>query len=131
MTNRLDLIKSQELAQAGVIYAPASFLNADINTLVEICNGCGAAGSWFRPPERIYGTLISYACQVHDFMYEKGFTEEDRCEADRVFLNNINRLITRDSHKWYKPTRLQRIRAIIYYKSVKYGGGESFWRNKN
>ena len=130
MTRREELIKAQELAVAGVLFAPTSFKLASIEELLRVCNGCGAADSWFRPPKRIYGTLIVYACIIHDWMYEKGLTDEDKQEADRSFLNNLNRLITRDSHKWHKPTYLQRKRAKVYYTGVKYGGGEAFWAGK-
>lgn len=126
-----DLLKAQELARAGVLYAPANFLTAGEEELLKYCNGCGAAGSWFRPPKRIYGTLIVYACIIHDWQYSFGHCHEDKQEADRVFRNNMNRLITRDSVKWYKPTRLQRIRVNIYYKAVKDFGGEAFWAGKN
>lgn len=127
---RKDIAKAQELARSGVLFAPAAFLNASVDELLEICNGCGAADSWFRPPKRIYGTLIVYACIIHDFMYEKGFAIEDKDEADRVFCNNMNRLITIDSVKWYKPTFLQRRRALKYYYAVRQFGGEAFWAGK-
>jgi len=58
MPSMVDLLKAQELAQQGVLYAPASFLLATHEQLRSNCNGCGAADSWFRPPKRIYGTLI-------------------------------------------------------------------------
>lgn len=125
------LLKAQELARQGVLFAPASFLNASVEELVRVCDGCGGSGSKIRPPKTIYGTLIVYSCIIHDWMYEKGFTNEDKEEADRAFLNNMNRLITRDSHKWYKPTYLQRRRAIKYYLATKYLGAEYFWAGKN
>lgn len=124
------LLKAQELARSGVLFAPASFLNASIEELVKVCNSCGAADSWFRPPSTIYGTDISAACTIHDWQYEKGFSIEDKDEADRVFCNNMNRLITRDKHKFYKPTFLQRRRALKYYYAVKQFGGEAFWAGK-
>ncbi len=129
-TKRDEITETQRLAQAGILYAPAAFLNASVDELLSICNGCGADDSWFRPPKRIYGTLIVYACIIHDFMYEKGFYIEDKNEADRVFCNNMNRLITIDSVKWYKPTFLQRRRALKYYYAVKQFGGEAFWAGK-
>tara|TARA_R110000851_G_scaffold168435_1_gene314297 strand:+ start:66 stop:479 length:414 start_codon:yes stop_codon:yes gene_type:complete len=125
------LIKAQKLARAGILFAPASFLNASIDELTRVCNGCGAAGSRFRPPKRIYGTLIVYACIIHDWMYEKGFTNDDKEEADRSMHYNIQRLIDRDEHKWHKPTALQYKRAKVYYLGVKYGGGKAFWKGKN
>lgn len=131
MSLNKELLEAQRLARVGALYAPASFKNATLDQLLDVCNGCGAAGSWFRPPKRMYGTLIVYACIIHDWQYGFGTTHEDREEADRIFHNNMNRLITRDSVKWYKPTRLQRIRAYTYYVAVKRHGGEAFWAGKN
>jgi len=130
MNKREELLKAQQLAISGVLYAPAAFKSATIEELLRVCNGCGASGSWFRPPKRIYGTLIVFACIIHDWMYEFGLTNEDKDKADRSMLHNMNRLITMDSFKWWKPTRLQRVRAKTYYKGVKYGGGEAFWAGK-
>ena len=124
------LLKAQELARAGILFAPASFLTATIQELQAVCNGCGASGSRFRPPKRIYGTLIVYACIIHDWMYQKGFTHEDKQEADRAFHYNMDRLIKRDEYKWWKPTYLQYKRSTVYYLGVKYKGGPSFWANK-
>ncbi len=126
-----ELLDAQLLAIAGVIYAPASFKLATLEELRENANGCGGSGSFIKPPKRIYGTLIVQACIIHDWMYAKGFTIEDKDEADRVFHNNMNRLISRDSHKFYKPTWLQRRRALKYYMVVKHCGAEYYWAGKN
>ena len=126
------LSKCLGLAQIGLLYAPASFLNASIKELELVCNGCGAANAKFDfVPDRIYGTYIGHACTIHDWMYNEGRSIEDKDEADRVFLNNIYRLIEIDKKKWYKPTRLQRIRAKGYYNGVKYFGGSAFFKGKN
>ena len=129
-THLTKLLWAQSLACGGELYAPASFKAATAHGLINTCNGCGAADSWFRPPEKIYGTPIVYACIIHDWMYGNGCSVEDKDEADRVFLNNMNRLITRDAKKWYKPTFLQRRRAKKYYLAVKYFGNEAFWAGK-
>ena len=126
-----NLLAAQALAIQGIIYAPASFLLATPEQLEEMCNGCGAADSWFRPPEKMYGTNIVAACIVHDWMYGKGCTIEDKEEADRIFFNNMIRLIERDRVKWYKPTHLQHRRAYKYYKTVDLFGGPAFWAGKN
>jgi len=125
-----ELLETLDLARINILYAPASFKFATWETLLEVCNGCGAAGSWFRPPKRMYGTLIVHACHIHDWMYHEGQSIEDKEEADRVFLNNLQRIISRET-KWYKPKFLMRIRAKEYYLAVKYGGGEAFWVGKN
>ena len=129
--DKKHLLEAQRLARADILSAPASFLMATEDRLQEICNGCGAADSWFRPPERIYGTLIVYACIIHDRMYEEGRTIEDKEEADSTFLNNMIRLIERDRSKWYKPTALQLRRAKTYFKGVDYFGGPAFWAGKS
>ena len=132
MSNRHVVINSQKLAVAGVISAPVGFLTSTVDYLVDVTNGCGAAGSWFRPPARIYGTLISHACNVHDYQYHHGRTIEDKHEADREFHNNLLRLIDRDcKKKWYKPRWLMRKRARLYYLAVKECGGPAFFSGKN
>jgi len=126
------LMESQRLARAGQLFAPASFKSAPMSQLKDICNGCGAANAKFDfVPDRVYGTYIGYSCNIHDWMYNEGRSIEDKEEADRVFLNNLYRLIERDKHKWYKPTWLQRRRALKYYKAVKYFGGSAFWAGKD
>ena len=128
----MSLLSACDLVAVGALYAPASFMCTPFEQLEKICNGCGAANAKFDfVPDRIYGTRISEACHIHDFMYWGGASIEDKEEADRVFLNNLFRLIERDKHKWYKPTFLQRIRAKSYYKAVKYYGGSAFWAGKN
>lgn len=125
------LFYTQELAQTNIIFAPANFLCASIEQLQFVCNGCGAADSHFRPPSTIYGTSIIEACIIHDWMYQHGRSIEDKHEADRVFLNNMIRLIMRDANDWYRPTFLQKKRAMVYYRSVSYFGGDAFWKGKN
>ena len=123
--------KAQSMSISGILFAPTSFKLASLETLEDICNGCGAANAKFDfVPDRIYGTCITYACHIHDFMYSEGVTIEDKEEADRVFLNNMFRLIELDKHKWYKPTKLQRIRAKEYYQAVNYFGASAYWSGK-
>jgi len=125
------LEKAQSMAVSGILFAPTGFKLASLDTLKAVCNGCGAANAKFDfVPDKIYGTCITYACHIHDFMYSMGATIEDKQEADRVFLNNMFRLIERDKHKWYKPTKLQRIRAKEYYRAVDWFGGSAYWAGK-
>jgi hypothetical protein len=123
--------KAQSMEISGVLFAPTGFKLASTKKLESICNGCGAANAKFDfVPDRIYGTCITYACHIHYFMYNEGLTIEDKQEADRVFLNNLLRLIDKDKHKWYKPTKLQRIRAKEYYQAVDWFGGPAFFNGK-
>jgi hypothetical protein len=125
------LLKAQELARLGKVEAPLNFLLATWKDLVKYCNGCGASESWFRPPETMYGTDISAACIIHDWMYSFGEDITDKEVADRTFLNNLQRLVQLDSDKWYKPTTLQMTRTVFYYSMVVWFGGPAFWKGKD
>lgn len=129
------IIKTVDLARAGVIFAPASFKSAETKRLIEVCNGCGAASAKIDfVPDTIYGLYIGYCCHVHDWQYEEGKTEEDREEADRIFKNNMIRIIDRACKKrwFYRRIKwLMYVRANSYYKIVRSFGGAAFWSGKN
>ena len=110
------------------LYEPISFTNATCHEKARVCNGCGSAKAKFDfIPDTIYGMSIKAACDRHDWMYHKGLTNADKEEADRVFLNNMLRLIEA-GNKLLKPFR--RRRALKYYLAVKHFGGVAFWEGK-
>lgn len=122
---------ARELASAGVIYAPAGFLSNPIEHVDACVNGCGSAQAKFDfIPDSIWGVYVGEACAVHDYMYHVGRSDEDKKEADRVFLNNLLRLLTKRK-PWYIPDYLVKSRARKYYLAVKYFGGPAFWAGKN
>jgi len=116
----------------GELYAPPEFIATPLEVLDTICNGCGAAGSKFDfVPDTMYGVCMCSVCNLHDFMYFKGKTIEDKEEADRVMLNNFMRIINKVKG-WRKLFRIaMRRRAIKYYEAVHYCGGPAFWEGKN
>ena len=123
------LNKSLELAQAGILYAPASFLTSSVKELELVCNGCGAANSKFDfIPDSIYGLKITAACNIHDWMYHEGRTIEDKDEADRTFLNNLLRLFSTTGNRFLKW--LRRRRAYKYYEAVAAFGWPAYWSDK-
>lgn len=127
----VKLLKAQKMAQDGLIYAPKSFKNATWLQLVEFCNGCGASGSWFRPPAYIWGTWIGAACIVHDWMYSFSKTLRGKLKADRGMYDNIIRLVIADEAiNWWKPLAMQKSRAWVYYQSVRKFGNKAFWKGK-
>lgn len=81
-------------------------------------------------PNTAWGVDFSPACAVHDFMYSEGRTIADKDEADRVFLNNLIRLIEAAGGNWL-IRRLRLRRAQTYYEAVHRFGGPCFWNNKN
>ena len=111
------------------LYAPTSYTDASNDEREKVVNGCGAAGSKFDfVPDTILGLNVSCCCHIHDWMYDKGATLEDKKEADRVFLNNVLRVIE-DKGGWFK--RWRRRIAYGYYIAVKKFGGPAYWANKN
>jgi len=106
------------------LYEPEGYYKEDK------CNGCGTGWSASLIPNTIYGLCIYRACCIHDYMYEVGTTIEDKEEADRVFLNNLLRIIEAKKAWWF-PHFLARSRAMKYYESVVNFGGLAFWQNKN
>ena len=107
------------------LYAPKGYWELTQKQKSAICNGCGAKGSKinFLIPQGKF----KEACNIHDYMYAVGKTDEDKRVADRVFINNLNRIVEA-SHPLIKPIR--KIAARAYYKAVAEFGDEAFWKNK-
>ena len=106
------------------LYAPESY------TAIERkkCNGCGSGWSAGLIPDSLLGCDITEACNIHDYMYTIGTTIEAKKEADRVFLNNMTRIIL---GRGGLLTRWRLWLARRYYNAVKYYGGAAFWEGKN
>lgn len=115
----------------ALLYAPESYVAASPEVRAHVVNGCGPGG-WKVDlvPDTIWGLDIAAVCDIHDWMYAAGTTLADKEEADRVFLNNILRLIDLGSSCWLLR-RLRRRRARIYYEAVQHFGGPAFWAGKN
>ena len=114
-----------------VLFAPDSFVEAPDWQRKQVCNGCGPGGWKFDlVPDTIYGLDVSAACDIHDWMFTVGETNEDFDEANRVFKYNLLRIIY-----FYTDNRvvrwLRRRRALKYYYAVKEFGGPYFWKGKN
>ncbi len=111
------------------LYAPEAYKKLTEEQRKNMVNGCGPGrfGS-FIVPDSFIGLSITSACNIHDYMYEVGETIDDKKEADRVFLNNMVRLIDDRGGilKWFRLKM-----AKSYYMAVKYFGGPSFWDGKN
>lgn len=111
------------------LYAPEQYWRLDPEVKAAMTNGCGTGG-WKSAviPDTLWFLSIREACDIHDYMYRIGTTLEDKAEADRVFLNNMLRLIEQGS-KFMAP--LRRRRALKYYEAVHCFGGPAFWSGKN
>ena len=110
------------------LYEPASYKALSASEKEACCNGCGSKGlgGWLVP-DSIWGLNITDVCNIHDYMYSRGTTLQDKEYADRVFLNNLVRKID-DNNKWFRF--LRRRRALKMYWVVKTFGEAAFWDNK-
>lgn len=114
-----------------LLYAPESYTRATPEVRAAFTNGCGTGG-WKGKlvPETAWGLSLTPACNIHDWMYAVGETLQDKQEADRVFLNNMLRLIEHRGGWWWVQS-LRRIRAKDYFDAVYCFGGPAFWDGKN
>jgi hypothetical protein len=107
---------------------PASYLHASPEVRAAVCNGCGAGGWKFDiVPDQIYGVVITDLCDVHDWEYTVGSTEEDRLTADQNLLFNILERIENIGGwlRWFR-----RRRAYKYYEAVREFGHDAYWKGK-
>lgn len=125
------------------LYVPPDMLDALINRPAEVdavCNGVGSdvgilgKATYHLIPNTIWFLYVTRPADVHDWMYSRPITAgiEYKDKADRVFLNNMLRLIEMDD-SWLgrKLAGLRRKRAKLYYEAVRDFGGPSFWEGKN
>lgn len=122
------------------LYAPEGYwimAEKDPEELARIAGGCGPGGlgDWLVP-DRLLGLSIRPACHIHDFQYHFGHTYDDpedennKKRADRIFKNNMMRIImagTRSGILFWIRRRLAR----RYYQAVRDFGDTAFWSGKN
>jgi len=113
------------------LFAPKEYWEMSKEAIDEITGGCGPGGLGDKlVPDTIYGLSIFAACRIHDFMWHFGVTQEDKDIADRVFKNNMIRII--EAKTKYKIIKWLRIRrANTYYKAVSVFGDGAYWNDKN
>lgn len=113
------------------LFAPEAFWDLTDEQRAKLCNGCGPGKMLgFLVPDTLWGLSIAPACDIHDFMYITGETIADKDSADRVFLNNMLRLIDANTRwDWLKYFRARKART--YYLAVRELGGPWFWAGKN
>jgi len=107
------------------LYAPPKYWELTEEEKKKVCNGCGAKGSFLA--KMIPQGKFREACNIHDYMYYIGKTDEDKKVADRVFINNLNRIVEA-MPLVLKP--LAKSLARVYYEAVAKFGYEAFWKDK-
>jgi hypothetical protein len=122
------------------LFKPKGYNNLTKEDKKRICNRCGPKSKFDFVPDTVYGLNIGEACNIHDYMYERGDPNiEAKKKADRIFLDNMLSIVNHEtkesigfgSFKIRNPLIwLRRKRVYKYYAAVKYFGGPAFWKNK-
>jgi hypothetical protein len=109
-----------------VLYAPNDYLYLSRAERDAICNGCGPRSWKFDiVPDTIYGLSIKEVCNIHDYMYHIGTTQQDKWFADALFLLNGCLLIMNVSANAIMKT-LRVSRMAKYYLAVALAGNAAF-----
>ena len=107
---------------------PESFDHATDQEIEANTNGCGPEG-WLNlvVPDEFFGVDVRFACQIHDWMYYKGRSWEDKIRADIVFLHNLLTIALEDYYEVSDYSRVQRIRrCYTYFRAVERYGSYAF-----
>ena len=118
---------------APLVYGdqPCSFHFATPDQKADATGGCGPGGMGdLLVPDTLWGLSVRRSCQIHDWMYTFGETEDDKTRADLIFLNNMVREI-KAAKSWGLLENLRLHRAKIYYHAVSIFGGSSFHDSSN
>ena len=113
------------------LLVPWSYLKASKKEIEEKTGGCGPGGigDWFVP-DTMYGESVFLACQIHDWMYGEGETEEDRFYADMVFGWNMRVLILMSPEtgemEGESLDKFRLLRESKYFMAVRFGGEKAF-----
>ncbi len=109
-----------------VLQAHPDYWKLTTEEKAKICNGCGAKGAWYN--KLIPGKWLNEPCNIHDFDYYIGRTNEDKGLADRRFIQNNKRVVKATKNfiirKWVK------IKSKSFYALVRDFGDEAFWADK-
>lgn len=121
--------KEDPLVEYNGLIVPTSYVKANEHTIKAACNGCGAGGWKFDiVPDSMWGLDVSEVCNVHDWCYHIGQTQDDKDFADMLFMRNLVRRI--NAHGGYLAW-LRRYRAVTYYNAVAEFGDSAFWAGKD
>ena len=108
------------------LFAPAEFWELSTDERNKISNGCGAASAAIDyVPDTVYGLNISASCDIHDFGYYLGGTEEDKYISDLFLLINALQII-KQNNGWKFMKALRYSRAIKYFYAVDFYGDDAF-----
>ncbi len=119
-----------QFERRGPLQAPRSYWAASSDYRDANCNGCGTSG-WKGEliPDTVYGLSINSACQIHDWMYAEGQTDDDKTAADALFLTNLLALVAQAARAtWWSwlLAPFRRRRCLKYFEAVSAFGSSAF-----
>ena len=104
------------------LQSPVSFQDATDRAKELIVNGAGPRKWGWTVPDTLYGLSITDAANIHDWGYAEARTNDDRLNADMLFLRNMVVLILIEDMNsgWLgrRLTFLRLSRAIKYFVAV-------------
>ncbi len=85
-------------------------------------NGCGPSGVVGKIiPDSLLGVSVHDTCNIHDVLYLKGGSSQERKETDEIFLKSMLDQINQQSkNRIAKASR--KLGAYLYYYSVRIFG---------
>lgn len=113
------------------LLAPRAYKEASLELRQAVAGGCGPGGLGdYLVPDTLWGLSVRKACNIHDWEYHFGKTQQDKKVADENFLDNMIRLI-QAANGWRVLMWLRKRRARKYYKAVRDYGGPFYWLGKD
>ena len=121
-----------QIVDSGLTPYPKMLDHSD-EELQEICNACGAKGSWltYLIPQEYEGINFRPACHKHDFSYYVGETWEDKVEGDTIFLIDLMALCNQDISCSIDDLVDRHNRAKLYHWAVDKFGHHAWTGEKN
>jgi len=119
--------QNNPLKTVSSITAPNNYWT-NKNLLSSQLNSCGGNGiSSDLVPDHLFGTDITDACNIHDYMYLGESDIKSRQLADQLFLDNMLAAVDKTGSNLLFKT-LRSAKAYLYYFAVRIFGG--FYFNK-
>lgn len=113
------------------LYADPGYWEVSKETRESWGCGPGGFGDYFVP-DTAWGLSIKPACMIHDWYYRCWPIpdESQREVADRIFLNNMLRIIMAAGGRRFL-IKLRIKRAHTYFQMVRKFGGPAWWEERN
>ncbi|MBK25397.1 MAG: hypothetical protein CME70_15490 [Halobacteriovorax sp.] len=103
-----------DLTKKKGLLAPKDFWTTSETEKKKILNECGGdVVTAALVPNNILGKDVSVACDIHDFMYLKGKTSQDKVVADNTFAKNLKALTDQTQNPILR--KLRGLIGRIYY----------------